>query len=236
MTSSSSLMIRTLVAAAGLMIAPLALAQNAGGPPPNGKPPAAQSLTPDNESPGNGPPAPVLAVTGVEVMRSALPGGMDIVRARGVVSSGAWANPILMPITRGPSADGVIDFVFVANAPLAGVEPGPFMPVEAILPLANGFPYKGVRVRGASNVVQLKTLPGATDIPAPKADCAQCIGKVFAFKGTANPPADAIREENLPWKLRIIRLNEGIASFDVDPNRLSLLLGEDNRIVAALWE
>ena len=229
-------MIRTLVAAAGLMIAPLALAQNAGSPPSNGKPPAAQSLTPDNENPGGGPPAPILAVTGVEVLRSALPGGMDIVRARGVVSSGAWNNPVLVPITRGPSADGVVDFVFVANAPLAGVEPGPFMPVEAILPLSSGAPYKGVRVRGASNMVQLKALPGVAETPAPKADCAQCIGKVFAFKGTANPPADAIREESLPWKLRIIRHNEGIASFDVDPNRLSLLLGEDNRIVAALWE
>ena len=229
-------MIRTLVAAAGLMIAPLAMAQNASAPPANGRPPAAQSLTPDGENSGNGPPAPVLSVTGVEVLRSALPGGMDIVRARGVVSSGAWNNPMLVPITRGASADGMVDFVFVANAPLAGVEPGPFMVVEAILPMQTGFPYKGVRVRSAHNVVQLKALPGVAEAPAPKADCAQCIGKVFAFKGTANPPADAIREESLPWKLRIIRPNEGIASFDVDPNRLSLLLGEDNRIVAALWE
>ncbi len=234
-------MIRLMVAAAALAFLPLAAmpsaqAQNAGGAPGNGRPPAAQALAPDGENPGNGPPAPVLAVTGVEVLRSALPGGMDIVRARGVVSSGAWATPILMPITRGPSADGMVDFVFVANAPLAGVEPGPFMVVEAILPLQSGFPYKGVRVRGATNVVQLKSLPGMAEVPAPKADCAQCIGKVFAFKGTANPPADAIREESLPWKLRIIRVNEGIATFDVDPNRLSLLLGEDNRIVAALWE
>lgn len=180
--------------------------------------------------------APVLAVTAVEVLRSALPGGMDIVRARGVVTSGEWDAPQLVPITRGPAADGVLDFVLVASAPVNGAQPGPFMPVDAILPIANGHPYKGIRVRGATNVVALKGMQGVVEVPAPKADCAQCIGKVFAFKGTANAPADAIREESLPWKLRVIKVNEGIADFDVDPNRLSLMLGDDNKIVAALWE
>jgi len=235
MIGSSSSVLKSLLLTAGLVLAVPALAQNAA--PPSS--PNASATPPDQAGTSSvpaGPMAPVLAVTGVEVMRSALPGGMDVVRVRGVVTSGAWGQPQLMPITRGPSADGVLDFVFVAAAPLSGVQPNGFMPVEALLPIANNHPYKGIRVRGATNVVALKSLPGVVEQTAPKADCAQCIGKVFAFKGAANAPADAVREESLPWKLRVIKVNEGIASFDVDPNRLSLLLGDDNKIVAALWE
>jgi hypothetical protein len=235
MTASSSSVLKSLLLTAGLVLAMPALAQNASPPPTTSASAAPADQAGSSAVPG-GPMAPVLAVPGVEVMRSALPGGMDVVRVRGVVTSGAWGQPQLMPITRGPSADGVLDFVFVAAAPLSGVQPGPFMPVEALLPIANNHPYKGIRVRGATNVVALKSLPGVIEQAAPKADCAQCIGKVFAFKGAANPPADAVREESLPWKLRVIKVNEGVASFDVDPNRLSLLLGDDNKIVAALWE
>jgi hypothetical protein len=219
MTASSSSVLKSLLLTAGLVLAMPALAQNASPPPTTSASAAPADQAGSSAVPG-GPMAPVLAVTGVEVMRSALPGGMDVVRVRGVVTS----------------ADGVLDFVFVAAAPLSGVQPGPFMPVEALLPIANNHPYKGIRVRGATNVVALKSLPGVIEQAAPKADCAQCIGKVFAFKGAANPPADAVREESLPWKLRVIKVNEGVASFDVDPNRLSLLLGDDNKIVAALWE
>lgn len=235
MKSSASFLASALVAAGLAVVAP-AFAQTNQGAPQNA--PGSNNAPSDQGTasiPG-GPLAPVLAVTAVEVMRSALPGGMDIVRARGVVTSGAWGQPQLLPITRGPAADGMLDFVLVASAPESGAQPGPFMPIETLLPIANGHSFKGIRVRGATNVVALKAMSGVAETAAPKADCAQCIGKVFAFKGAANVPADAIREESLPWKLRVIKTNEGIQSFDVDPNRLSLLLGDDNKIVAALWE
>lgn len=236
MTKNFSALLTTAAMAAALSFASLAHAQNAQNGPPKGPPGSGNPPSEHASAVPGGPLAPVLAVTAVEVMRSALPGGMDIVRARGVVTSGAWGAPQLIPITRGPSADGMLDFVFVASAPEAGAQPGPFMPMETLLPIAAGNPYKGIRVRGATNVVALKALPGLAEAAVPKADCAQCIGKVFAFKGATNVPADAIREESLPWQLRIIKVNEGIPSFDVNPNRLSLLLGDDNKIVAALWE
>ena len=127
MIGSSSSVLKSLLLTAGLVLAVPALAQNAA--PPSS--PNASATPPDQAGTSSvpaGPMAPVLAVTGVEVMRSALPGGMDVVRVRGVVTSGAWGQPQLMPITRGPSADGVLDFVFVAAAPLSGVQPNGFMP------------------------------------------------------------------------------------------------------------
>src|SRR5262249_37662073 len=153
---------------------------------------------------GEGSPWPVIMVTGVEVLHSRT-GGNDIIRARGLVTSSAWTNPHLIPITRGEPLDGVLDLLFEANGPTGSVEIGPFMPIEAMLPLEAGYPYKWVRVRAGTNAISLKEVPGFTEIPGPKNDCSKCLGKYFVAKG-ANPPAgvpaDAIvREADLPWTL-----------------------------------
>jgi hypothetical protein len=196
----------------------------AGGPPPD----------------LGGPPSPVMVVTSVEVLRSTRSGGLDVVRARGLVTSDRWGQPHLVPITRGEPLDGFLDLVFQASAPTGAAPLGPFMVVEAILPVLPGHPYKGVRVRGGSNVVSLDTLPGFAETTAPKEDCAKCLGKYFVAKG-ANPPAgvaadNIVREADLPWPLRVIKPTDGIPSYAFDPNRLTLVLSTDGRIVDAAWD
>src|SRR6185436_17486401 len=110
--------------------------------------------------------------------------------------------------------DGILDLLFLATASPVPSPPGEFIPVEAILPINHGHPYKGVRVRSGTNAIALKTLPGFADVPAPKADCAKCVGKYFVAKG-ATPPAgvaadNIVRQENLPWDLRVIGPTQGI--------------------------
>jgi hypothetical protein len=114
------------------------------------------------------------------------------------------------------------------------------MTVEALLPVSNGHPYKSVRVRGALNAVTLKTLPGFVEAPAPKQDCAQCIGKFFQAKGAAAPAGaaagDIVKEEDLPYRLRVIKPGDGIPSYNINPNRLTLVLDDTNKIVDAAWD
>ena len=210
----------------------------AGAPPSNSAPP------PGYGSSSDGPPAvtpfPITIVTSVEVLRSARAGGLDIVRARGLVSSSGWQSPHLIPITRGEPVDGILDLIFQGVVPTNPAELGPFMPFEALLPVDAGHPYKGVRVRSGTNAIVLKTLPGYAEIAAPKEDCAKCRGKFFVAKGAQPPagaPADAIvREADLPWTLRVIKPTDGLPSYAFDPNRLTLVLSEDNRIVDAAWD
>lgn len=187
-----------------------------------------------------GPPAPVVFVTSVEVLRSDRAGGLDVVRVRGVVTGQSWSQPHLIPITQGQPRDGMLDLIFQASAPAGASGLGPFMTVEAILPVETGHPYKGVRVRGGNNAISLKAIPGYAETPAPKEDCAKCIGKFFVAKG-ANPPAGAtaentVREADLPYMLRIIKPTDGIPSYALEPNRLTLLLSEDGRIVDGAWD
>jgi len=207
-----------------------------GAPPAGSAPPAGQGAPTASE----GPPWPVVMVTSVEVLRSERSGGMDIVRARGVVTSTAWGSPHLVPITQGKSIDGVLDVLFLATAPQAPAPPGPFMPVEAFLPIGHGHPYKAVRVRSATNVISVKSLPGFSEAPGPKNDCSQCVGKYFLAKGATAPAgvaaADIVRQEDLPWELRVILPTQGIAGYSVDPNRLTLVLSEDGRIADAAWD
>jgi hypothetical protein len=234
------------VIAAGL----LGSAQAQQQPPAAGGPPQGQQQQGQQQSntpyPGQaagtvgGPPAPVVFVTSVEVLRSDRAGGLDVVRVRGVVTGSSWSQPHLIPITQGQPRDGMLDLIFQASAPAGASGLGPFMTVEAILPVETGHPYKGVRVRGGNNAISLKTIPGYAETPAPKEDCAKCIGKFFVAKG-ANPPAGAtaentVREADLPYMLRIIKPTDGIPSYALEPNRLTLLLSEDGRIVDGAWD
>jgi hypothetical protein len=234
-----------LVALASLLTAGLlGAAANAQQQQPAGQPPAGGPAPsyggPTAAPPGSGTPQPVVFATSVEVLRSDRAGGLDIVRVRGLVTSSSWGQPHLIPITAGRPRDGMLDLVFMATAP-AGAQPlGPFMVVEAILPVESGHPYKGVRVRAGNNAISLTTLPGYAESPAPKEDCAKCLGKYLVAKG-ANPPAgvaagDIVREADLPYTLRIIKPTDGIPSYAFEPNRLTLLLSEDGRIVDAAWD
>jgi hypothetical protein len=45
-----------------------------------------------------------------------------------------------------------------------------------------------------------------------------------------------VREEDLPASTRVLRENDGIRKLDTDPNRLTLILGSNNRIVEAFWD
>ena len=64
--------------------------------------------------------------------------------------------------------------------------------------------------------------------------------KEDAIAKGANPPSgvpseNIVKEADLPWTLRVIRPTDGIANYVPDPNRLTLVLSEDGRIVDAGW-
>ncbi|NDH64430.1 MAG: hypothetical protein EBY18_22920, partial [Alphaproteobacteria bacterium] len=81
--------------------------------------------------------------------------GLDVIRARGLVSSQAWGSPHLIPITQGEPVDGILDLIFQGVVSAAPAPLGPFMPFEALLPVDTGHPYKGVRVRSGTNAITL---------------------------------------------------------------------------------
>ena len=171
-------------------------------------------------------------------MRSTHAPELDVIRVRGLTSTDAWESPDLVPLAHGPSADGVLDLVFVARTPDDAKSPTPFSWLEAIFVIEEGHPYKAVRVRGATNSVLLNKLPGYVEVAALKEDCTSCVGKYFVAKGTAAPAAagGVVREEDLPPNLRVIKASEGVKNFDTDPNRLTLILGDDGRIETAVWD
>jgi hypothetical protein len=183
---------------------------------------------------------PVLQVTSVEVMRSTHGPALDVIRARGLTSTDGWEEGELVPLTSTPSSDGILDLIFVARAPADAMEATGFAEIEAIFPLEPGHPYKGVRVTGASGPVTLKTLPGYAEAAFVQEDCNKCIGKIFVPKGGTPPAgqdeASIVKEEHLPKTLRIMKLSDGIAKQDSDPNRLTLVIDDDGKIVTAVWD
>jgi hypothetical protein len=112
-----------------------------------------------------------------------------------------------------------------------------FVPVAAIFALEQDHPFKGVRVRGSQNAIDLKQIPGSSQATLNVNDCKDCMGKRFASKGHAEAGQPGIiREEDLPKALRLIRPSDGIGDVEQDPNRLTLILDEEDTIVEAFWE
>ena len=237
-------MTRTTLLGTVSLVAALALGvAYAQAPPPPGQQPSppdpgAQQDGPPTGGQASGQPWPIAFVESIEVLRTK--GGRDIVIARGLVTSQGWAQPTLMPINNGSPVDGVLDLLFQAHAPAGAAPLGQFMEVDALLPLGHQHPYKAIRVRSANNAVTLKQLPGYAEVKKLKNDCANCLGKYFVAKGGTPPSGVAadniVKEEDLLWEVRVIRPNQGIPSYQINPNRLTLVLTEDGRISDAAWD
>ena len=180
---------------------------------------------------------PVLYVTGVEVLRTAMDPKIDVIHVTGLASSLGWSNPQLVPFFYGKPADDVLDLQFIATSPQQSQKAEGFVPINAMFTLEAGHPYKGVRVRAGANALAVKQLPGNAHADIKAEDCKQCIGKKFAEKGKASAGmANVVREEDLPRGFRTIIPTHGVAGIVHNPNRINLVLDDGNTIVMAFWE
>jgi hypothetical protein len=226
-------------------LASAALGQNVeqGRDPGNGQYGAQAAGAPANSPTGGedrSVSAPVLHIKSVEIIRSAHPPVLDIIRVRGVASSPGWEEAELVPLSRGIPADGMLELIMIARAPGDAADAKGFEEVEAIFPLETNHPFKGVNVHSASDSVTVTQLPGYAEGKALAEDCSKCVGKTFVAKGASAPAgkstSELVREEQLPAATRIVRPAEGIPSADSNPNRLTLILNKEGKITAAVWD
>ncbi|WP_446742823.1 hypothetical protein [Silvibacterium acidisoli] len=221
---------------AGAVIAQAQSSQTTSQPPAH-ETAAQTSATASQDEPAH--TAPVLWITSVEVMRSTHAPQLDVVRVRALAATEGWQAAELVPLTHGVPSDGMLDLAMVAEAPEDSTAPAPYPEIEAVFTIEPGHPFKGVRVHGASNSVSLHTLPGYEAAPPPPKDCTACEGKLFLSKGKGLPAGattDAVHEEELPRNLRVIHAQEGINSIDSNPNRMTILLDENDRIITVIWD
>jgi hypothetical protein len=209
-----------------------------GEPPPQyaapGSEPPAISTAPQTEAASE---LPVLYVTSVEVLRTSTDPRLDIVRVTGLASSQGWSDPELVPTYAGKPLDDVLDLQLIATAPLQSQAADGFVPIGAVFTLEEDHPFKGVRVRASENTIEVKPIPGLKQADITVDSCKDCIGKKFAERGQAAAgQAGVVRQEDLPKILRWIMPSQGIRGITHNPNRLNLILGDDNTIVEAYWE
>ena len=238
--------------AAALQVGMAGFASAQGGPPPSGAPPSGTAGQPQGYAGGGAgqiveptqsnetTPAtelPVLYVTSVEVMRTSTEPQLDIVRVTGLTGSQGWSAPQLVPTFVGKPSDGILDLQFIATMPQQTEAAEGFVPISAVFPLEEGHLFKGVRVRASENTIEVKQMPGVNQAQINVNDCKECVGKRFVERGKAQPGQQGVvREEDLPKVLRWIIPSRGIRGISHDPNRLNLILGDDNTIIAAYWE
>jgi hypothetical protein len=180
---------------------------------------------------------PVLYVTGVEVLRSTSEPKFDVVRVTGLASSAGWSSPQLVPFFYGKPADDVLDLQLIASSPEQSQKAEGFFPLSAMFTLDAGHEFKGVRVRAAANAIELKQMPGVAHATIKAIDCKDCIGKKYAEKGKAAAGTpNVIRAEDLPRGFRTITPTHGVAGIVHNPNRINLILDDNQIIVMTFWE
>ena len=221
-----------------LALGPSAMAQSTT-PQSQGTPTASANM-PDDESAEGADRFPILAITSVEILHSKLKPEINVVAVHGLTSSEGWSGGELVPLQHGTPPDGVLDLVFEARAPQESVAPTAYAPMHAILALETDFPVKAVRVRSATNSVLLGDAQSTTEAKAPVEPCKLCVGRYFMARG-GTPLAgvnaeQVLREDALPPNTRIIRATDGISDVSRNPNRLTILVGEDGRVIDAGWE
>ena len=211
----------------------------AGGPPsqyanPGSMPSAVPGAGPESAAASE---LPILYVTSVEVLRTSTEPKLDIVRVTGLTSSQGWGTPQLVPTFSGKPFDDILDLQFIATAPAQSQAADGFVPIGAVFTLEGAHPFKGVRVRASENSIEVKPVPGTKQASVTADSCKDCIGKKFAERGqaAAGQPG-TVRQEDLPKILRWIIPTRGIRGITHNPNRLNLILGDDNVIVQAYWE
>jgi hypothetical protein len=223
----------------------LALAQatpatpSVGGPPPQYAAPGSESSEGTAARPETAAQSelPLLYVTSVEVLRTSTDPRLDIVRVTGLASSQGWSDPELVPTFVGKPLDDVLDLQFIATSPLQSQAADGFVPMGAVFTLEDNHTFKGVRVRASENTIEVKPIPGLKQADVTVDSCKDCVGKKFAERGQASAgQAGVVRQEDLPKILRWIIPSRGIRGITHDPNRLNLILGDDNTIVQAYWE
>jgi hypothetical protein len=171
---------------------------------------------------------PLLAASTLEVSQA---GGLIRIRVHGLASSDGWSEATLVPLVHGVPSDGVLDLVLVAEPPAEPMQANGFLHMEATLLIEQNYPYKAVRVRTATNVIALRSLPGKAEAPVAVVDCHDCIGRPLATNG-----ADGVKPESLPKGTRILSPTDPIDDVQPNPNRLTLLVGDDGKIIDAVWQ
>jgi hypothetical protein len=167
-------------------------------------------------------------------VRTAADPKLDIIRVTGLAASSGWNNPQLVPFFYGKPADDVLDLQFIGDSPDQSQKADGFVPVGAIFTLEVGHPFKGVRVRAGANAIELKAMPGSASTQI-KADSGKdLIGKKFLEKGPAG--AGVVTAADLPRGFRTIAPSHGVAGITHNPNRLDLILDDQDKIVMAFWE
>jgi hypothetical protein len=180
---------------------------------------------------------PVLYVTGIEVVQTALEPKSMMIHVTGLTSSEGWSAVQLVPFYYGKPLDDVLDLQLIAASPAESQKAEGFVPTSATFTVDPRVTFKAVRVRAATNALELKQIPGTIKTDIKTEDCKQCVGKKFAEKGQA--PAgtpNVVRAEDLPRDFRTIAPTHGVAGNVHNPNRLNLILDSNNVITMVFWE
>lgn len=154
------------------------------------------------------------------------------VYARGLASPSVSNAAQLIALSDGTPADKMLDLGFVAPMVVNPTET--MTPVEAVfLFKASAGEIVGARVRAARNV--LETTGADVRSPDPQPPDVMDLTRRLAVRA----PDGSVKIEGLsPVQIgaaRIVKVNDPIPQSDVDPNRLTVFVGRDNRVLYVRW-
>jgi hypothetical protein len=155
-----------------------------------------------------------------------------IVYARGLASASESNAAQLVSIPDGVPVDKMLDLAFVA--PMLVNPTGTMTPVEATFEFkGSSSDVVGARVRAARNVLQ--TTGGSIVSPdPPPPDLLDLTGRKATMSSEGTVEIEGLKPSQIKGA-RLVRVDDPLSQPDVNPNRLTVFVGRDSRILYGRW-
>jgi hypothetical protein len=155
-----------------------------------------------------------------------------VVYARGLASASESNAAQLISIPDGVPVDKMLDLAFVA--PMLVNPTGTMAPVEATFEFkGSSNDVLGARVRAASNVLETAGASVLSPDPVPP-DLPDLTGRKASLSLDGNVEIEGLKPDQVK-NARLVRVDDPLRQSDVNPNRLTVFVGRDSRILYARW-
>jgi hypothetical protein len=155
-----------------------------------------------------------------------------VVYARGLASASESNAAQLISIPDGVPLDKMLDLAFVA--PMLVNPTGTMTPVEAMFEFkGSASDVVGARVRAARNVLETAGAAVASPDPPPP-DLLDLTGRRATLSADGTVEIEGLKASEVK-NVRLVGIDDPLSQPDVNPNRLTVFVGRDNRILYARW-
>lgn len=177
--------------------------------------------------------SPALQVTSVEIIRFQKEADGGVVLVKALTTPGQQAPLSLVPLSRGPTSDNILDLAALAPISVSNYEDKLVQQEARFIFAGDIAQIKGVRVRSATNVVESNSSHETIDNRIAEDVTKMLVGKKIS-RNKMQIMADSVPVISTD-AARIVKADQPIPDLTVNPARLTIYVSKEEIALYARW-